>query len=322
MKIGVFTLLIGEQPLEQALDYLQSLGVQVVEFGAGGYVRSAHFPVEELLARKAKVRWLKQLVADHKMVISALSCHGNPLHPDKRIARQHHREFVNTCRLAKELEVGQVNTISGCPGSDPGAQLPSWVVCPMPAEDFLRAWEWQWRERVIPYWKSAVRVAQRSGVRIGIEMVPNCVVFNVETLLRLRDAVGATIGANLDPSHLFWQGMDISAVVRKLGETIYNCHAKDSALNPHAVSLNGVLDPKSLTDLPNRAWSFRTVGYGHSEMEWNTIISALRMVGYDSVLTIEHEDSLMSADEGLRKAIRFLQRCLIETIPDRAYWAE
>jgi len=322
MKLGVLTLLFGEKPLEETLDYLRSLGVQAVEFGAGAYVKAAHFPTRDLLDDEAKARKLKKAIADRHLVISALSCHGNPLHPNPKIAQAHHEDFVNACQLARKLEVSQVNTLSGCPGGDPKAERPSWITCPFPAEDFLEAWEWQWREKVIPYWKEAVPIAQENGVRVGVEMVPNCVVYNVETLLKLREAVGETIGANLDPSHLFWQGADIGAVIRKLGNAIYHFHAKDSAVNPYVTAVNGILDPKDLTDEVNRSWIFRTVGYGHDQLTWNNIISQLRMVGYDGVLSIEHEDSLMSGDEGLRKAIDMLKKVLIQEKPGVAYWAK
>lgn len=322
MKLGVLTLLFGRKPLEETFDYLKDLGVEAVEFGAGAYVKSGHFPTDELLADSGALRRLKNGIQQRNLVISALSCHGNPLHPSPDVAKSHHADFVKTCRLAKKLDVDQVNTLSGCPASDPKAELPNWITCPFPAEDFLRPLEWQWTERVVPYWKEAVKVAAENGVRVGLEMVPNNVVYNVETLLRLRDAVGETIGANLDPSHLFWQGADICAVIRKLGPAIYHFHAKDSGLHAEVVSTNGIIDAKPLTDELNRSWIFRTVGYGHDELEWNNIVSHLRMAGYDSVLSIEHEDSLMSAEEGLRKAIRFLQNILLREKPGIAYWAQ
>ena len=322
MKLGVLTLLFGSRPIEETLDYLQSLGVEAVEFGAGGYVRTDHFATGELLGNETALSKLKKAVLDRGLIISALSCHGNPLHPNPDIANAHHEDFRKACQLARKLDVSRVNTMSGCPGSDPTAKLPNWITCPFPSEDFLRPWEWQWNERVIPYWKQAAKIADENGVRVCIEMVPNCVVYNVETLLKLRDAVGETIGANLDPSHLFWQGADVVTAIRKLGNAIYHFHAKDSAINPQVVSLNGVLDAKSLTDEVNRAWIFRTVGHGHDELTWNQIISQLRMVGYGFVLSIEHEDSLMSPDEGLRKAIGFLQRVMIREKPGVAYWAQ
>jgi len=322
MKLGVLTLLFGTKPLEESLDYLKSLGVEAVEFGAGAYVTSGHFDTREFLNDESKLRRLKEAVRERNLIISALSCHGNPLHPNPGIGKAHHEDFARTCQLAGKLGVNQVNTLSGCPGSDPKAELLNWTTCPFPPEDFLRPWEWQWNEKVIPYWDGAAKIARNNGVRVGIEMVPNCVVYNVETLLKLRNAVGETIGANLDPSHLFWQGADIGAVIRKLGSAIYHFHAKDSAVNPYVTSVNGVLDVKPLTDEYNRAWIFRTVGHGHDQLYWNNIVSQLRMAGYDSVLSIEHEDSLMSADEGLRKAIQFLQGTLIHEKPGIAYWAQ
>ncbi len=322
MKLGVLSLLFGSRPLEETLDYLKSLGVDAVEFGSGGYVRTEHFATDELLANESSLRQLKKAVHDRGLTISALSCHGNPLHPNAEIGKAYHEDFVKTCRLAKKLDVTHVNTMSGCPGSDPTARLPNWITCPFPTEDFLRPWQWQWNERVIPYWKQAARIAEENGVRVGIEMVPNCVVYNVETLLKLRDTVGETIGANLDPSHLFWQGADIGTVIRKLAGAIYHFHAKDSAVDPHVVAINGLLDAKPLTDELNRSWIFRTVGHGHDELTWSQIVSQLRLVGYDFVLSIEHEDSLMSPDEGLRKAIGFLQRVMIRDKPGVPYWAQ
>ncbi len=322
MKLGVLTLLFGERPLEETLDYLKTLGVQAVEFGTGGYVKAAHSRAEDLLSDESKVDWLKKAAADRDLIISAVSCHGNPLHPDPKIAQAHHEDFVNSCKLAQKLDVRFVNGISGCPGSDPTAKFPNWITCPIPPEDFRERWEWQWSEKVIPYWKDAAGIADTYGVRVGIEMVPNNVVYNVETLLKLRDAVGETIGANLDPSHLFWQGADIGTVIRKLGSAIYHFHAKDSAVNPYVAQLNGILDAKDLTDESNRSWIFRTVGYGHDLLSWNNIITQLRMAGYDFVASIEHEDSLMSPDEGLEKAIDLLKRCLIQQKPGVAYWAQ
>lgn len=322
MKLGVFTLLLGDKPIEETLDYLKSLGVEAVEFGVGGYVKAAHIPTEELLADQGKLSRLKRQVAERGMVISAVSVHGNPLHPNPRIARAHHEDFLRGCELAQKLEVSEVITLSGCPGSDPKAELPSWVVCPLPPEDFQTSWEWQWNEKVIPYWKETSKIAAQHHVRVAIEMVPNMVVYNVETMLKLRDAIGETIGANLDPSHLFWQGADIGAVIRALGDAIYHFHAKDSAVNPYVAAVNGVLDPKLLTEEAKRAWIFRTIGTGHDQLTWSNIFAELRMAGYDNVVSIEHEDSLMSAEEGLRKAIHFLQQVMIFEKPGVAYWAK
>ena len=136
-------------------------------------------------------------------------------------------------------------------------------------------------------------------------------VYNTETLLRLREAVGPEIGANLDPSHLIWQGMDPIAVIRKLGgEAIFHVHAKDTKIDAANAAVNGMLDAKSYADEIHRSWIFRSIGYGHDELFWKDFVSNLRLVGYDYVLSIEHEDSLLSKNEGLVKAIDVLKRAI------------
>ncbi len=209
----------------------------------------------------------------------------------------HHETFEKTVLLAEKLGVTRVIGFSGCPGDSDAAKYPNWVTCPWP-DDFSQIVRWQWEQKVIPYWQKAGKFAQEHGVRICLEMHPGFVVYNTETLLRLREAVGEVIGANFDPSHLFWQGMDPIASVRKLGSAIFHVHAKDCRIDPFNASVNGVLDTKSYGDEIHRSWIFRTVGYGHGHEFWKDFVSTLRMVGYDDVLSIEHEDSLMSVNEG------------------------
>jgi sugar phosphate isomerase/epimerase len=254
------------------------------------------------------------------MIISALSCHGNPLHPDRHIAEDHHAVFEQTVKLARALGVERVITFSGCPGGDPSATQPNWVVAPWPPE-FLEMLEWQWRERVIPYWQRASAFCRDRGIRVAIEMHPNFVVYNPETMLKLRQIAPDIIGCNFDPSHMFWQGIDPAVAIRELGDAIYHCHAKDCRLDARNIALNGVLDVKKYTEEARRSWIFRTVGYGNDAWVWKGIVSALRLAGYDHVLSIEHEDSLMSSAEGLRKAVAFLKGVVISEAPGQAYWA-
>ena len=164
-------------------------------------------------------------------------------------------------------------------------------------------------------------MARAAGVRIAIEMHPNFVVYNPETMLRLRAVAPGVIGCNFDPSHLFWQGADPVAAIRALGDGIYHVHAKDCRLDPRNIAVNGVLDAKNYTRELERSWIFRTVGYGNDAGTWKAIVSALRLAGYDHVLSIEHEDSLMSGAEGLRKAVAFLRDVVIREPAGIAYWA-
>jgi sugar phosphate isomerase/epimerase len=181
--------------------------------------------------------------------------------------------------------------------------------------------KWQWEKKVIPYWTKRAKFAEEHGVRIAIEMHPGFVVYNPETMLRLREAAGAAVGCNFDPSHMFWQGIDPCAAVRRLGEAVFHVHAKDTRLYDVNSRVNGVLDTKPYSDEKNRSWIFRTVGYGHDADFWTDFLSTLQMVGYDDVLSIEHEDSLMSVDEGLTKAAAFLNQIVIREKLKEMWWA-
>jgi len=321
MKLGVFAVLLSNKSLEDALKYLSASGVQAVELGTGGYPGDAHVKPDELLADDSKIAALKELIKKYNMEISALSCHGNPVHPQEDIAAKFHRDFEKTVLLAEKLGISRVITFSGCPGDSAGGKYPNWVTCPWP-DDFLKILDYQWNEVLIPYWKKTAKFAAEHGVdKICLEMHPGFCVYNPDTLLKLRAAVGDAIGANYDPSHLFWQGIDPVASIRKLGPAIYHFHAKDTKVDEINTSINGVLDTKHYGDEINRSWIFRSVGYGHAYQVWKDIVSALRMVGYDYVLSIEHEDSLMSANEGLQKAISFLKEVMVFEDKGGMWWA-
>ncbi len=320
MRIGVFAVLFGNKPFEETLDYLKELGVGAIEIGTGAYPGNAHCNPADLLADGGKLKAFGKAIEDRGLVISALSCHGNPIHPDPQISTEHHKVFEQTVQLAQRLGVKQVITFSGCPGGDPSARQPNWITAPWPPE-YLEMLEWQWTEKVIPYWTQTAKTCQSAGVRVAIEMHPNFVVYNPETMLRLRDVARGTIGCNFDPSHMFWQQVDVPSAIRALGDCIYHVHAKDCRIDAQTPAVNGVLDTKKYTDEIKRSWIFRTVGYGNGESVWRDIISNLRLVGYDHVISIEHEDSLMSGDEGLKKAIAFLKQIVIEAPAGTAYWA-
>lgn len=320
MKIGVFAVLFAERSFEEALDYMQSCGLQAVEFGSGGYSSDVFCKPKELLADNAAFKKFQKAVAARNLEISALSCHGNALHPDGEFAKISHESWRNTVLLAEKLGVQNVATFAGCPGDGPNATKPNWVTCAWPP-DFSEIRKWQWEEKVIPYWKEEGKFAKEHGVRICFEMHPGFVVYNTETLLKLRNAVGDVIGANFDPSHLFWQGIDPVQSIRALGPAIFHFHAKDCKIDEVNTKVNGVLDSKPYSDELGRSWIFRTVGYGHDTQTWKDIISALRMVGYDGAISIEHEDSLMSVNEGFQKAIKFLKDLIIEEQKTAMWWA-
>ncbi len=259
------------------------------------------------------------MIEDAGLTISALSCHGNPLHPDRAVARAYDEVFRKTVCLAQRLGVPVVNTFSGCPGDSDDARHPNWITTPWPPE-FLEVLDWQWERKVIPYWTEAARFAADNGVKVALEAHPGFVVYNVETMLKLRAVAGPNLGINLDPSHFFWQGVDAAAAIRALGDAIFHVHAKDVALDRQNVAVNGVIDTKTYRRMPERSWLFRSVGWGHDELEWKRIVSALRLAGYDYVMSIEHEDALASVDEGLRTAVDLLSRVMLAEPPVSAWW--
>jgi sugar phosphate isomerase/epimerase len=266
-------------------------------------------------------RELRSAVESRGMIISALSQHGNPLHPDAAVAAAAHETWRKTVRLAAVLEVPVVNAFSGCPGSSATSTRPNWVTCWWPPE-FAETLEWQWAERVVPYWAAEGAFAEAEGVRIAFEMHPGFVVYNPESLLRLRDAVGPVIGANFDPSHLVWQGIDPVEAIKAVAaaDAMFHFHAKDTYIDGANVARNGVLDTKPYSRFLDRSWSFRTVGYGQPEKTWRDIMSALRTTGYDYVVSIEHEDGLLGIDEGMTKAIGFLNTILFKDRQMEEMW--
>ena len=322
MKLSVLTNLFGGISLEEACQKFERLGVEAVEIGCGGYPGKAHCDPAVLLADEKKLDEFKSTLAKHNLELACLSCHGNAVHPDPAIAKEFDDDFHNAVLLAEKLGVDTVVTFSGCPGGSPADKTPNWATCAWP-DDFLAVLDYQWNEVLIPYWKKTAEFAKAHGVtKIAFEMHPGFCVYNPETLLRLRAAVGDVIGANFDPSHLIWQGIDPVAAIRELAGAIYHFHAKDTKVDKYNTARYGVLDTKPYGDEIHRSWIFRSVGYGNGLDYWRDIISALRLVGYDKVMSIEHEDSLMTTDEGLEKAVEFLKESIIKAPkPTSMHWA-
>jgi sugar phosphate isomerase/epimerase len=318
MRTGVFTALLAQMPLEDVLKKLTGLGVHTVELGTGNYPGDPHCKLS-LLESKTALKEFKQKLDDHGVSISALSCHGNPLHPDAAVAKQNQEVNRKTILLAEKLGVPVVVDFSGCPGDHEHAKYPNWVTCPWPPE-YLDILAWQWDKKVTPFWTKRAKFAADHGVKIAVEMHPGFVVYSPETMLRLRAIAGPSIGCNYDPSHMFWQGIDPIAAIRLLGDAIFHVHGKDTQIYDRNLPLTGVLDTKKYTDERNRAWIFRTIGYGHGAEWWGEFISTLRMYGYDYVISVEHEDSLLSPEEGLTKAIRFLDAIMIKEKAEAAWW--
>ena len=320
MKLGLFTPVFAKLGVKEMLAKVRSLEkITAIELGTGAWPGSDHVEVDTYLNDKNRAADFRKMICDAGLTISALSCHGNPLHPDSAKSKGDDELFRKTVHLAERLEVPVVVTFSGCPGDSDAAVYPNWVTTPWPPE-FLDVLEWQWSRKAIPYWTKAASFARDHGVKVALEAHPGFIVYNVESALKLRSACGENLGVNFDPSHFFWQGVDVPTAIRSLGAAIFHVHAKDVYLDRQNVAVNGVLDTKTYRRMAERSWLFRSVGFGHDTFEWKRIVSALRLAGYDYVMSIEHEDALASIDEGLHAAIDVLSRAILTEPPVEAWW--
>jgi sugar phosphate isomerase/epimerase len=299
------------------LEKMSSLGLEAVEIASADYPATPHCPVKELLDDPAKARAWKKKFDDRNIRLGAFSCHGNPLHPDSKIARRDQESFRRTVLLAERLEVPVVVGFSGCPGDSDSARHPNWVTYRWP-DDFEEVVEWQWKQKVIPYWREAAKFARQHGIRkLAFEMHPGFVVYNPCTLLRLREAVGEEIGANNDLSHLFWQGCDPVEVIHLLGrqEALFHAHMKDTVLFNANLARYGVLNfvPGS-ENFSKGSMAFRAVGYGHGAEVWKDIVKAYMDVGYQGILSIENEDPILAGEVGVERAALVLKNVRAELL--------
>jgi sugar phosphate isomerase/epimerase len=322
MKLGVFTVLFSQKSFEDMLDYVKASGLTAVEIGTGNYPGDAHCKVDELLESEEKRAAYLEAVTSRGLTISAFSCHGNPLSPDEAFAKESHDTFVKTVKLASLMGVPVVNCFSGVPGDHEGAKYPNWPVVAWPTE-FEDVYKWQWENKLVPYWKEWGQFAKDHNVKIGLELHGGFLVHTPYTMLKLRELTCDAVGANLDPSHLWWQGIDPVGAIKILGKAgaIHHFHAKDTYIDQDNVNMYGLTDMQPYGEVQTRSWTFRSVGCGHSVQEWSDMMSALRTYGYDYVVSIEHEDPIMSIEEGFQRAVKNLQSVLIEEQPADMWWA-
>ena len=316
MKIGLFTDGLPDLDFHAALDWVVEREIEAVEISTGGFSNTPHCNRKELLSSEDARSTFLESISSRGLTLSALNCNGNLLDPHAERRKILQDTARDTIELASLLGLDTVVTMSGCPGDPGGGNYPNWVTHPWQPE-FVELLDWQWNEVVTPYWKELGALAKDKGIKIAIEMHPGQVVYNTYTLLRLRDIVGPHLGANFDPSHLFYQGMDPPWVVRQLGkDCVFHVHAKDTRVDPYETALTGGVDTRPMENVTERSWAYRTLGFGHDELWWRTLISALREVGYDGSLSIEHEDPVMSAKEGIEKSVEFLKPLVLRTQPE------
>ena len=305
MKIGLVTDSLGHLPRDEMLDTAQRLGIEGVEFNAANWTSAPHINLKGLLGSAPERRDLLTAVKARGLDIIALNANGNQLHPTEGETQS--EALYDTIRLAGAIGVETVVLMSGLPEGAPGDKMPNWVVASWPPETQTML-KYQWEDRLLPYWRRLAAFAKEQGVKkLAVELHGNQLVYNVPGLLRLRKEIGPIVGANLDPSHLMWMGADPLAAVDTLGSAILHCHAKDTFINAPVCATTSRLENGSLMNVPGRAWSYITLGYGHDEKWWKDFCYRLRMVGYDGWLSIEHEDVMLSREEGVKKSVALLR---------------
>ncbi len=311
LRIGVFDAAFHDLTTEQLIEMVKEFKIEAVEIGSGNDPGHAHCDLDGLLADDAKRRAYAALFEKNGLIISAFSCHGNPVHPDTAKARREDQVYRKSIDLAAKLGVNRIVCFSGCPGDGSGKH-PNWVMS-LESDEFVDILKWQWNEVLIPYWKDLASYARQRTVKVAIEMDLGYSVYNVATLLKLRHAAGEGIGANLDMSGLFHLGVDPVAVIKKLGEEgcIYHMHGKDILIDAGNTAVNGLFDITPYEDLALRSWSYADIGYGHDLAVWRAMVEQLMAVGYDHVISIEHESPFTSARVGVAKSVESLQEILL-----------
>lgn len=318
MKIGMYA--INDKLWEEACKFAKKAGLQAIELSTGGYDGIQHCNPIKMVKDEEAIKNLKNLADKNNLEISELNCKGNPIHPNKDIADKYISELEASMNIASKIGVKVISVLGGLPGAAEDALYPNWITNPFPFF-FIKSLKWQWESKIIPFWKEMAKKSKKMGIKFGFEMEPGDVIYNPQTLLKLREAVGMEeIACNLDPGHLFHQGIDIEVCIRKLDNMIVHVHIKDAIISKSVVEYTGVIDAKMYSEMKTRAWNYATIGYGHDMQFWKNFISTLRMIGYEGVLSIENENTNMSANEGFNKSVEFLKQCMLFEPAGKQWW--
>jgi sugar phosphate isomerase/epimerase len=311
MKLSYVTDSLGHLSFEEMLDFVANLGIDTIEMTTGGWSPAPHLKLDELLENEQKRGEFLNSLEKRNIKLCALNCSGNPLDPGE-LGKQHREITDKTMELAKLLGIKKVIMMSGLPAGSAEDKTPNWITYTISWPPVLKEiLDYQWNEVAIPYWRNLVKKAEACGVeKIALENFSSQLVYNPETLFKLRNAVGPIVGLNLDPSHLIWMGAEPIVAARELGEAIHHVHGKDVRLERHLSAVNGVLETKEITDVANRAWNYVAVGCGQDLQWWKEFFSVVRMMGYDEEVSLEMEDLTMSVEAGIKTSISALQQTI------------
>jgi sugar phosphate isomerase/epimerase len=314
MKLCAVSESLGHLPFPEAAKVSANLGLAGLEIGTGNWCAAPHAELQSLLESKEERRKFLEVLERNGLELAALNCNGNQLHPVD--GERQSKVVSDTVRVAELLGVDKIVLMSGLPAGGPDDLRPNWVTCAWPLENG-EILQWQWNEKLLPYWQKLAALGKECGIKkFCVELHGHQLVYNVPALLKLRQEIGPIVGANLDPSHLFWMDANPLAAIGALGDALHHVHAKDTSMNRAAQDLTGRLETIDHGNVKDRSWSYVTLGYGHGELWWREFCYALRLNGYDDWLSIEHEDIVLSRMEGMRRSVDFLKRTMIEEASD------
>ena len=313
MKIGIFSLPYNDKSLVEFLDFAASCGYESVEITANK--DSNHINIDKVVKSGGK-DVLKE-VNTRGLSISALTNHFEGLlimgphdettdawapapDPESKIKFGTER-IIKTAQAANELNV---DTVVGFVGSNVWDKWYSFP--PKNEKKYMEAWE-LFAER----WSPILDKFKKYGVKFALEVMAGQIAYNIETCDQALKILNhrKEFGFNFEPGHLVWQLIDPIIFIRKFKDSIYHCHAKDGELQADCISTSGVACNGAWIRA-DRGFRFRTPGWGDSN--WRRIISALVESGYDKVLSYEHEDPVMSREDGAEQCIAFLKPMIIK----------
>jgi len=312
--------LFNEWPFEKVLTYVAKLGYETVEIAC--WKGSTHIDIDRIVAGEA-TRY-RRLVEDHGLTISGLSNHLEGqlvLGPHDASTDAWYRgspeakveygmaRMKRTAEAAAALDIPVVNGFIGAPNWG------AWYVFPPGNEQLFE----QGFELFAERWGEILDVFADHGIKFAHEVHPQQQAYNIETAEHAVKAIGGRkeFGFNFDPSHLVWQGIDPVVFIKRFGSRIYHAHAKDAELVRENLAVSGVLSTGSWMRA-GRGFRFRVVGWG--DVEWKRVMTAMLEVGYDYVLSYEHEDPVMSREDGCEKCLSFLKRLVIKAPLKQVWW--
>jgi len=311
MKIGMFTANFLDRDLESVFKMMAEKGYEAAELPA--FYGNRHLDVDEIL-KGNNVHHLKRLAKKYNLTISALSNH-----PEGQLVLGPHTKDTDalyegtpaekirfgmermkkTAKAAAALEVPVVCGFIGC------ENYSRWFPWPYP-----QGWD-EMAEDFVERWGEILDVFAEEGVRFAHEPHPIEYVYNIETAVRSVELMEGRKewGFNFDPANIILQGIDPVIFIQELGDRIFHVHAKDGEIVEHNVRRSGI-QPTGKWDRIDRGFRFRIPGWG--SVPWKRVLTEFMLVGYDYVLSYEHEDVVMSREDGLEKTIDYLRPLIIK----------